>query len=75
MDILINNAARNPKVEGGSGGQDFSRLENFPWDQWQLDLDVGLGGAFEKLRQSVWRAQMAAQGKGVIVNIASDHWA
>ena len=69
VDILINNAARNPKVEG-SGGQDFSRLENFPWDQWQLDLDVGLGGAFNCAK--VFGAQMAGRGKGVIVNIASD---
>ena len=69
VDILINNAARNPKVEGNSG-QDFSRLENFPWDQWQLDLDVGLGGAFNCAR--VFGLRMAEQGKGVIVNIASD---
>jgi NAD(P)-dependent dehydrogenase (short-subunit alcohol dehydrogenase family) len=69
VDILINNAARNPKVES-SGGQDFSRLENFPWDQWQLDLDVGLGGAFNCAK--VFGAQMAKQSRGVIVNIASD---
>lgn len=68
-DILINNAARNPKVEG-SGGKDFSRLEDFPWDQWQLDLDVGLGGAFNCAK--VFGAQMAKQGRGVIINIASD---
>jgi NAD(P)-dependent dehydrogenase (short-subunit alcohol dehydrogenase family) len=69
VDILINNAARNPKVES-SGGKDFSRLEDFPWDQWQLDLDVGLGGAFNCAK--VFGAQMAKQGRGVIVNIASD---
>jgi NAD(P)-dependent dehydrogenase (short-subunit alcohol dehydrogenase family) len=69
VDILINNAARNPKVES-SNGKDFSRLENFPWDQWQLDLDVGLGGAFNCAK--VFGAQMAKQGRGVIVNIASD---
>jgi NAD(P)-dependent dehydrogenase (short-subunit alcohol dehydrogenase family) len=69
VDILINNAARNPKVESSSG-TDFSRLENFPWDQWQLDLDVGLGGAFNCAK--CFGAQMAKQGRGVIVNIASD---
>jgi NAD(P)-dependent dehydrogenase (short-subunit alcohol dehydrogenase family) len=69
VDILINNAARNPKVENDSG-KDFSRLENLPWDQWQLDLDVGLGGAFNCAK--VFGAQMAKRGRGVIVNIASD---
>lgn len=69
VDILINNAARNPKVEN-SGDKDFSRLENFPWEQWRLDLDVGLGGAFNCAK--IFGAQMARQGGGVIVNIASD---
>lgn len=69
VDILINNAARNPKVES-AGDKDFSRLEHFPWEQWQLDLNVGLGGAFNCAK--VFGAQMARQGAGVIVNIASD---
>lgn len=69
VDILINNAARNPKVES-AGDKDFSRLEHFPWEQWQLDLNVGLGGAFNCAK--VFGAQMALQGRGVIVNIASD---
>lgn len=69
VDILINNAARNPKVES-AGDKDFSRLEHFPWEQWQLDLNVGLGGAFNCAK--VFGAQMARQGGGVIVNIASD---
>lgn len=69
VDILINNAARNPKVES-AGDKDFSRLEHFPWEQWQLDLNVGLGGAFNCAK--VFGTQMARQGSGVIVNIASD---
>ena len=69
IDILINNAARNPKVESAID-KDFSRLEHFPWEQWRLDLDVGLGGAFNCAK--VWGPDMAKQGRGVIVNIASD---
>jgi NAD(P)-dependent dehydrogenase (short-subunit alcohol dehydrogenase family) len=70
VDVLINNAARNPKVEDSSG-QNFSRLENFPDLQWRLDLEVGLGGAFYCAK--VFGGQMAQDGLGgVIVNIASD---
>ena len=69
VDILINNAANNPKVEA-PGALDHSRLENFPLDQWQADLAVGLTGAM--LCSRVFGAEMARRGKGVIVNVASD---
>lgn len=69
VDILINNAARNPKVECVND-TDFSRLESFPWQQWSEDLDVGLGGAFNCAK--VFGTQMAKGGGGVIINVASD---
>jgi len=69
IDILINNAANNPKVEEGSAAH-FSRLENFPLDTWSADLAVGLTGAF--LCSKVIGQAMAARGRGVILNIASD---
>ncbi len=69
IDILINNAANNPKVEEGSAAH-FSRLENFPLDTWSADLAVGLTGAF--LCSKVIGLAMAARGRGVILNIASD---
>ena len=71
IDILINNAANNPKVEsGGSGSKAWSRLENFPLEIWNDDLRVGLTGAF--LCSRVFGSEMAKRGKGVILNIASD---
>jgi len=71
IDILINNAARNPKVETAENSVNFSRLENFPMDQWEQDLSVGLGGAFNCAK--VFGGYMASSGQGgVIVNIASD---
>ena len=69
LDILINNAANNPKMEI-SGGVEFSRLEEFPLAQWEADLAVGLKGAFLCSRSV--GLLMAKRGNGVIVNIASD---
>jgi NAD(P)-dependent dehydrogenase (short-subunit alcohol dehydrogenase family) len=69
IDILINNAANNPKVEPGSSVE-FSRLENFPLAQWQADIAVGLTGAF--LCSQAIGPVMASAGRGVILNIASD---
>jgi NAD(P)-dependent dehydrogenase (short-subunit alcohol dehydrogenase family) len=69
IDILVNNAANNPKMEN-SGGKDFSRLEDFPVEIWEADLRVGLMGAF--LCSRVFGSEMARRGSGVILNIASD---
>lgn len=69
VDILINNAANNPKTEGASGAA-FSRFENFSLSQWNADVSVGLTGAF--LCSQVIGTEMARRGRGVILNIASD---
>ncbi len=69
IDILINNAANNPKVES-TDKVNFSRLENFPLAQWQADIAVGLTGSY--LCAQVFGEVMARQGKGVIINVASD---
>lgn len=68
IDILINNAAHNPKVEAQSG---FSRVETFPLDQWDADVEVGLKGAF--LCAQIFGGEMARRGAGVIVNISSEY--
>lgn len=71
IDILVNNAAIDPKVTAGAGMVESSRLENFPIDQWNLQVAVGLTGAF--LCSQVFGTAMAADDKGgVILNIASD---
>ena len=36
VDVLVNNAAIDPKVKGDQGFLETSRLENFPLDQWDL---------------------------------------
>jgi len=68
IDILINNAANNPKVEDGNMA--WSRLENFPLAVWDADIRVGLTGAF--LCSRIFGAEMARRKSGVIVNVASD---
>jgi NAD(P)-dependent dehydrogenase (short-subunit alcohol dehydrogenase family) len=69
LDILINNAAINPSVEN-KNNINFTRLENFKLDQWNLELSVGLTGAF--LCSKYFGSFMAKRNKGVILNIASD---
>lgn len=68
IDILINNAANNPKVEAKKVA--WSRLENFPLEDWEADIRVGLTGAF--LCSRIFGAEMAKRRSGVIVNVASD---
>lgn len=71
VDILVNNAAIDPKVKGEQGVLETSRLENFSLDQWDLQIAVGLTGAF--LCSQVFGSAMAQSGRGgVILNIASD---
>jgi len=69
IDILINNAASNPKMEQ-RGDTNFSRLEDFPLEIWEADLRVGLTGAF--LCSRLFGSEMARRGSGVILNVASD---
>ena len=70
VDILINNAAIDPKVDS-QGVQNTSRLEQFSLEQWDLQIAVGLTGAF--LCSQKFGSLMAADNRGgVILNIASD---
>ena len=70
VDILVNNAAIDPKVEAGSDVLERSRLEQFSRTQWDVELGVGLTGAF--LCAKVFGTGMAARHRGVILNVASD---
>ncbi len=71
IDILVNNAAIDPKMKGGTGMVESTRLENFPLEQWNEQVAVGLTGAF--LCSQAFGTLMAQDGRGgVILNIASD---
>jgi len=70
VDVLVNNAAIDPKVKEEET-KEMTRLENFSVDQWNLEMSVGLTGAF--LCGKVFGSAMAADNKGgIILNIASD---
>lgn len=70
VDILVNNAAIDPKVTSAPGVMHSSRFEAFPVPQWQTEIAVGLTGAM--LCAQVFGGAMATRGRGVILNIASD---
>lgn len=69
VEILINNAAIDPKVKENSV-LEMSRFENFLVDDWNFQLKVGLTGAM--LCSQVFGSLMASRERGVILNIASD---
>jgi NAD(P)-dependent dehydrogenase (short-subunit alcohol dehydrogenase family) len=70
IDVLINNATRDPKVKEEPGEVPWSRFEQFPEEVWNSDIAVGLTGAF--LCSQVFGREMKKNGKGVILNISSD---
>ncbi len=65
---LINNAANNPVMD--KGDKPKGRLEDFSLDVWNKDFSVSVTGAF--LMSKYVGPLLAAQGKGVIINISSD---
>lgn len=70
VEVLVNNAAVDPKVSADGMGPELSRLEHFPLETWDFQIGVGLTGAF--LCARVFGSAMAERGQGVILNIASD---
>tara|TARA_R110000851_G_scaffold151443_1_gene292630 strand:+ start:7905 stop:8690 length:786 start_codon:yes stop_codon:yes gene_type:complete len=68
INVLINNAAKNPKVtQGTSVGSSF---ETMTMEQWRDGLDTTLDGAF--LCSQVLCNKFLQNGFGVILNISSD---
>ena len=70
IEILVNNAANNPKVEAHGSGS-FTRFEKLTRAEWDADIAVGLTGAF--LCSKIIGSAMAVRGSGVIVNISSEY--
>ncbi len=66
IDVLINNAANNPKINKYKD----SSFENFSLTSWEKDLDVGLKGPF--LCSQIFGKEMIKKKSGIIINISSD---
>jgi len=69
IDILINNAALNPKMDSFNN-EESGTVENYDMELWDRELQVGITGTF--LCCKVFGADMASRESGVIINIASD---
>jgi NAD(P)-dependent dehydrogenase (short-subunit alcohol dehydrogenase family) len=69
IDILVNNAAIDPKVKEETMVE-TSRLENFLVEDWDFQIKVGLTGAM--LCSKIFGTAMANSNGGVILNVASD---
>ena len=70
IDGLVNNASNNPQVTLDDQVK-FTRLENFPLQDWQDDLKVGLTGAFLCAKHYGYKISQNSGG-GAIINISSD---
>ena len=62
IDILINNAAINPTASSLVGNVRTTRLENFSLDRWNMEVSVGLTGAY--LCSKIFGTAMAEDGIG-----------
>jgi NAD(P)-dependent dehydrogenase (short-subunit alcohol dehydrogenase family) len=72
IDVLINNAAKDPKVKkGDSGLQLDTRFETMTFGYFQEGIDAIVNGTF-LCSQAAVKYMLENGTKGVIVNIASD---
>jgi len=70
IDILINNAAKDPKVKKDAGWTPASRFETMTSEYWYEGVDAAMNGTFF-CSQAVGN-KMLNDGGGVILNISSD---
>lgn len=70
IDVLINNAAKDTKVEKKGDLSLNARFETMSIDFWRKDMEVGLDGIF--LCTQVVINKMLQTGGGNVINIASD---
>lgn len=70
IDILINNAAKDPKVKKDDSISNETRFETMSYDYWKDGIDAIINGTF--ICCQVVGNKMLQQKGGVMLNIASD---
>lgn len=70
IDVLINNAAKDPKVKKEAGLTPDSRFETMTEEYWFEGVNAAMNGTF--LCSQIVANKMLETGGGVILNIASD---
>ena len=71
IDILVNNAAIDPKADVGVAANLANTFEDFPVELWRQSLDVNLTGAF-LCAQEVGKV-MVEQRRGSMINVSSTY--
>ncbi|WP_394828230.1 SDR family oxidoreductase [Pendulispora albinea] len=71
LDVLVNNAAIDDKVELPATALEESRFEQYALRRWRRALDVNVTGVF--LASQILGTEMAKAGRGSIVNVASTY--
>lgn len=70
-DILVNNAAINDHFDNPNTALEKSRFENYPVEMFQKIMTVNVTGIFNMAQ--VFGTEMAKQGSGSMINIASTY--
>lgn len=71
IDVLVNNAAINDMFENPALAGEQSMFENYPVAMFRKSLEVNVTGMF--LCSQVFGTEMAKQGFGSIINVASTY--
>jgi 2-deoxy-D-gluconate 3-dehydrogenase len=69
IDVLVNNAAIDPKFDRGELGDRAVGFEDFPLDAWHASLAVNVTGMF--LCTQAVAKPMLDRGRGVVINVSS----
>ena len=70
IDVLINNAAIDHKIDSDLIIKKNTAFESFPLEMWKKELAVTVDGAF--LMCKYFGSEMSRRSRGSIINIASD---